>query len=46
MQIIIEDYEQLKEISDELEESHQETEKELQEDIGACSAEVLLKVIR
>ena len=39
MRIVIEDLEALKELSDELEENHVETEKAMQEEIGApCSA--------
>ena len=34
MRITIEDLEALKELSDELEENHAETEKQLQEDLG------------
>ena len=34
MRITIEDLEALKELSDELEENHVETEKQLQEDLG------------
>ena len=36
MRITIEDLEALKELNDELEENHVETEKALQEDIGSC----------
>jgi dynactin 1 len=36
MRVIIEDLEALKELNDELEENHVETEKALQEDIGQC----------
>jgi len=36
MRITIEDLEALKELSDELEENHVETEKQLQEDLGLC----------
>lgn len=36
MRIAIEDLEALKELNDELEENHMETEKGLQEDIGQC----------
>ena len=36
MRITIEDLEALKELNDELEENHVETEKALQEDIGEC----------
>ena len=36
MRITIEDLEALKELNDELEENHVETEKALQEDIGPC----------
>lgn len=35
MRITIEDLESLKELSDELEENHMETEKQLHEDLGA-----------
>jgi dynactin 1 len=34
MRVVIEDLEALKELNDELEENHVETEKALQEDIG------------
>jgi len=37
MRITIEDLEALKELSDELEENHVETEKQLYEDIGALA---------
>ena len=37
MRITIEDLEALKELNDELEENHMETEKALQEDIGEWS---------
>jgi dynactin 1 len=37
MRITIEDLEALKELNDELEENHLETEKQLYEDIGGCS---------
>lgn len=37
MRITIEDLEALKELNDELEENHLETEKQLYEDIGMCS---------
>lgn len=41
MRITIEDLEALKELNDELEENHIETEKALQEEIGACRGIVL-----
>ena len=47
MRITIEDLEALKELNDELEENHVETEKALQEDIGAtspCTSEPLLLI--
>jgi len=34
MRVVIEDLEALKDLNDELEENHMETEKALQEDIG------------
>ena len=37
MRITIEDLEALKELSDELEENHMETEKQLNEDLGASN---------
>jgi dynactin 1 len=42
MRVIIEDLEALKELNDELEENHVETEKALQEDIGQCIRYVIL----
>ena len=40
MRITIEDLEALKELNDELEENHVETEKTLQEEIGRCPRKV------
>lgn len=37
MRITIEDLEALKELNDELEENHIETEKVMQEDLGECN---------
>ena len=42
MRITIEDLEALKELNDELEENHMETEKALQEDIGLSCRNVSL----
>ena len=42
MRITIEDLEALKELNDELEENHMETEKSLQEDIGLSYRNVSL----
>lgn len=44
MRITIEDLEALKELSDELEENHTETEKQLHEDLGAF--QVLISPLR
>ena len=41
MRITIEDLEALKELSDELEENHMETEKQLNEDLGASNFIIL-----
>jgi hypothetical protein len=43
MRITIEDLEALKELNDELEENHVETEKAMQEDIGHFSFHLLAK---
>ena len=40
MRITIEDLEALKELSDELEENHMETEKQLHEDLGASNINI------
>jgi dynactin 1 len=40
MRITIEDLEALKELSDELEENHMETEKQLNEDLGASNFKI------
>ena len=45
MRIVIEDLEALKEISDELEENHVETEKALQEEIGKSSISDVLRMM-
>ena len=48
MRITIEDLEALKELSDELEENHVETEKQLQEDLGlwlVLSFSILLQML-
>jgi dynactin 1 len=41
MRVVIEDLEALKELNDELEENHIETEKALQEDIGKRASPLL-----
>jgi dynactin 1 len=43
MRITIEDLESLKELNDELEESHVETEKALQEEIGQFRSVILFR---
>lgn len=42
MRITIEDLEALKELNDELEENHMETEKAMQEDLGQCHVCLLI----
>ena len=44
MRITIEDLEALKELNDELEENHMETEKSLMEDLGEICEIAVLKV--
>ena len=44
MRITIEDLEALKELNDELEENHVETEKAMQEEIGKLALRVVLRI--
>lgn len=44
MRITIEDLEALKELNDELEENHVETEKALHEDLGECCIRLILNI--